>query len=414
MKKILIFFSILLCLSTLSQTSAIQAQEKANNFEATAKHALVVEVSTGKILYDKDSDTLTGVGSITKLLTAYLVYEAIEDGKLDLDTTVTISNYAYNLTFDTSIPNVPLDARSYSVKELLTAMLVTSSNSAAIALAEEIGGTEPKFVDKMTSKLKEWGIRDAQIYNASGLKNELLGENTYPGSQPSDENMMSAKAVAIVAQKLLLDFPQVTKVTSQLSAPWRGGQQINTWNYMLKGAGYERSGINGLITGSSESYGSSFVASATENDMSVISVILNADHTDTDPYARFTATNSLLDYVAENFYMAPLIKKGQSFGKSQIAIANGKSTVVTAVASSDFNVVQQANHENTKAIFTTKEKEFQAPVKKNTVIGSLTFDDQGYLDKAPSLTMVSKKTVDRSIFLKVWWNEFVDWVNTEL
>ena len=170
MKKILIFFSILLCLSTLSQTSAIQAQEKANNFEATAKHALVVEVSTGKILYDKDSDTLTGVGSITKLLTAYLVYEAIEDGKLDLDTTVTISNYAYNLTFDTSIPNVPLDARSYSVKELLTAMLVTSSNSTAIALAEEIGGTEPKFVDKMTSKLKEWGIRDAQIYNASGLK----------------------------------------------------------------------------------------------------------------------------------------------------------------------------------------------------------------------------------------------------
>ena len=98
------------------------------------------------------------VGLITHLLTAYLVYEAISEGKLSLDTDVDISDYAYNLTANPYITNLPLEARRYTVEELLEASLLVSANSATIALAEKVAGSEENFVKMMKDKLKEWKI----------------------------------------------------------------------------------------------------------------------------------------------------------------------------------------------------------------------------------------------------------------
>ncbi len=414
MRQFYIFVLTLLGFWGLLLGFSVKAEETDQPaFDAPAQHAIAIEVSTGKILYEKDSQALTGVSSITKLLTAYLVYEALEADKIKMDTPVTISNYAYNLTFDTSIPNVPLDARSYTVEQLLNAMLVASSNSATIALAEEIGGTEPKFVDKMLAKLEEWGITDAKLVNATGLPNNLLGGNIYPDSASTDENMMSARTVAIIARRLLQDFPQITDISSQISMTWNG-QPVPNWNYLLEGAAFSRTGVNGLITGTSLAYGSSLVASGKENDMSVITVILNADNSDTDSSARFTTSHSLLDYISENYYLVTLLKKGQAYDKSSVAVLNGKSKTLSAVAKSDLNVVQKAGDENTKARFESDKTTYEAPVTKQEKIGKLTFQDEGYLDSPPSVTMVAQTTVERSIFFKVWWNTFVTWVNEEL
>ena len=147
----------------------------ADNFEVGAKHAIAVDVATGKILYEKDANQPVEIASITKLLTAYLVYEAIHQGKFTLQTSVDISDYPYQLTVNPDASNVPLEARKYTVEELLETSLIASANSPAIALAEKVAGSEKKFVDLMKAKLQQWGIKDATIVNASGLNNSVLG-----------------------------------------------------------------------------------------------------------------------------------------------------------------------------------------------------------------------------------------------
>ncbi len=170
MKKPLFYlFSVLAILLFSSRTVF------SDDFNPPTKNAFVFELNTGKILYTKKADEKTEIASITKLLTIYLVYKEIENHNLDWNDTVNISDYSYNLTVDGIVSNVPLDKREYTVKELVEAVLIGNANSPAISLAEHISGSEPKFVDKMKKQLKEWGIKDAKIVNASGLNNEMLG-----------------------------------------------------------------------------------------------------------------------------------------------------------------------------------------------------------------------------------------------
>ena len=163
MKKIVLFLGLLGLLST---SVKVLADDSLN---LTAKGAIAVDANTGKVLYEKNADQPLAVGSISKLLTAYLVYESISEGKLSWQTPVKISDYSYQLTQKEDVANVPLEKSEYTVKELLEASLISNANSPAISLAEAISGSEPKFVDKMRDKLKSWGIENAKIVNATGL-----------------------------------------------------------------------------------------------------------------------------------------------------------------------------------------------------------------------------------------------------
>ena len=214
MKKIVSLFII-----TLSLFSGIVF---ADDFDAAAEHAIAIESSTGKILYEKDSMTPDGIASMTKILTIYMVYKEIEAGNLSWDTKVDISDYAYDLTANSDASNVPMEAREYTVEQLVNAAMVASANSAAIALAEKISGTESNFVDLMTAQLKDWGITDAKLVNASGLNNSYLGDNIYPGSSETDENTMSALDIAIVAQHLITEYPDILTISNQTTADFAG------------------------------------------------------------------------------------------------------------------------------------------------------------------------------------------------
>lgn len=384
------------------------------------RHAIAVEANTGKILYEKDATTSTGIGSIIKLLTAYMVYKAVDQGDLKWNSKVDISDYPFELTVSAGVSNIPLDARKYTVKQLLDATLIASANSASIALAEEIGGTESKFVDMMKAQLKDWGITDAKIVNASGLNNSYLGDNIYPGSKSDEENTMSAKDVAVIAQHVVKEYPEILDITKKTEADFDGVNKLKTSNYMLKGQPSYRKGVDGLKTGTTDLAGASFVAHSNESGMSIITVILNSDNTDTDDYARFTATNDLLNYVVYHWESKTIAKKGQAIGKSQASVLDGKSKQVTAVAKSDFNIIQKIDANNNKHIKVTT-NQMQAPVKAGDKVGTATFEDkdlvgEGYLPNQgmPSMELVAGKEVKKSFFLKVWWNHFVTFVNEKL
>ena len=418
MKKLItLMMTFLLCLGSVAPAFAA---DKKKGYDASAKHAIAVEANTGKILYEKDATTSTGVGSITKLLTAYMVYKAVDQGDLKWNSKVDISDYPFELTVSAGVSNIPLDARKYTVKQLLDATLISSANSASIALAEEIGGTESKFVDMMKAQLKDWGITDAKIVNASGLNNSYLGDNIYPGSKSDEENTMSAKDVAVIAQHVVKEYPEILDITKKTEADFDGVNKLKTSNYMLKGQPSYRKGVDGLKTGTTDLAGASFVAHSNESGMSIITVILNSDNTDTDDYARFTATNDLLNYVVYHWESKTIAKKGQAIGKSQASVLDGKSKQVTAVAKSDFNIIQKIDANNNKHIKVTT-NQMQAPVKAGDKVGTATFEDkdlvgEGYLPNQgmPSMELVAGKEVKKSFFLKVWWNHFVTFVNEKL
>ena len=418
MKKLItLMMTFLLCLGSVAPAFAA---DKKKGYDATAKHAVAVEANTGKILYEKDASTSTGIGSITKLLTAYMVYKAVDQGDLKWNSKVDISDYPFELTVSAGVSNIPLDARKYTVKQLLDATLISSANSSSIALAEEIGGTESKFVDMMKAQLKDWGITDAKIVNASGLNNSYLGDNIYPGSKSDEENTMSAKDVAIIAQHVVKEYPEILDITKKTEADFDGVNKLKTSNYMLKGQPSYRKGVDGLKTGTTDLAGASFVAHSNESGMSIITVILNADNTDTDDYARFTATNDLLNYVVYHWESKTIAKKGQAIGKSQASVLDGKSKQVTAVAKSDFNIIQKIDANNNKHIKVTT-NQMQAPVKAGDKVGTATFEDkdlvgEGYLPNQgmSSMELVAGKEVKKSFFLKVWWNHFVTFVNEKL
>ncbi len=391
----------------------------AEDFSVAAKHAIAVEVSTGKVLYEQDAQTPASIASISKLLSVYLVYEALEKGEIQLDTMVDISDYPYSLTANTELSNVNLDVRSYSVSDLLNASLITSSNSAIIALAEKIAGSEAAFVDKMKAKVAEWGITDATIVNTSGLDNSDLGENIYPGSKPDDSNQFSALDVAIIARRLILDYPQVLNITS-LNAYDFGGYTYYSTNQMLSEGTHARGGVDGLKTGTSNSAGSSFVATTTQANMRIITVVLNATDGLTNSDNRFVETNNLMNYVYNNYSAITLVKKGEAFENSSVKLFNGTKASSPAVATADLLAIQKNTSEQpVTATFTSNQSEFDAPITSGTVVGQLKIVDNdligvGYLDNIAQIDMAIPTTIKKAPWPVSWWNQFVRYVNEKL
>lgn len=413
MRKLLSLFISIVTLFIFS--NSVLAEE----FSVPAKHAVAVEVSSGKILYEQDAETKASVASISKLLSIYLVYESLAKGEITLDTMVDISDYSYSLTSNTELSNVNLDARSYSVRDLLNASLITSSNSAIIALAEKIAGSEAAFVDRMKAKVQEWGITDAKIVNVSGLDNTDLGENIYPGSSPEDVNMFSALDVAIIARRLILDHPQVLDITS-LNAYDFGGYTYYSTNQMLSDGTHARGGVDGLKTGTSNSAGSSFLATTQQAGMRIITVVLNATDGLTSPENRFVATNDLMNYVYSNFSLVTLVKKGEAFEDSKIKVFNGEKETSPVVAAADLTVVQRNQTDNVPtATFTTDIKEIDAPLKAGTLVGKLQLKDQdligkGYISEQASVDMIIPSDMKEASRPFSWWNQFVRYVNEKL
>lgn len=409
---------ILLLFTFLSLTFGIRPVF-ADDFSVAAKHAIAIEVSSGKILYEQDSETKASVASISKILSVYLVYESLQKGEITLDTMVDISDYPYSLTANTELSNVNLDERSYSVRDLLNASLITSSNSAIIALAEKVAGSEAAFVDRMKAKIQEWGITDAKIVNVSGLDNADLGTNVYPGSSSEDANMFSALDIAIIARRLILDYPQVLEITSLNAYDFAGYTYYST-NQMLSEGTHARGGVDGLKTGTSNSAGSGFLATTQQAGMRIITVVLNATDGLAMPENRFVATNNLMNYIYSNFTAQLLVKQGEAFENSSIKVFNGEKESAPVVAAADLYVVKRNQTDKTvTATFTSELTEIDAPLTAGTYIGKLQLKDQdligkGYIEDQASVDMVLANDMKEAAWPISWWNQFVRYVNEKL
>ena len=264
-KKIALWITVLFMFASASfsllpnRTSAAENDSLGLNAEA----AILVDAETGAILYEKNADVVLGVASMSKMMTEYLVLEAIKDGTISWDQKVMISEYIHNLSSpNMGLSNVGLtQGEQYTVKELYEAMAIFSANAATSALAEVVAGTEKGFVELMNKKAEELKLGEYKFVNSSGLNNsDLLGN--HPAGNPDDENVMSAKATARLAYHLLNDFPEVSDTASKPVLKFRDGRDYKNFNYMLPGLVFEYPGVDGLKTGSTDFAGYGFTATA--------------------------------------------------------------------------------------------------------------------------------------------------------
>ena len=401
-------------LPILNLTSTVSAAEATPKVEAKA--AFILEPSTGKILMNQNGDEKLGIASMTKMISEYLIFEAIEKGDIKWDQTVTISDYAQQLSQDNSLSNVPLrQDETYTFKELYQAMAIYSANAATVAMAESIAGSEPEFVDMMKEKVESWGIKDYELYNSTGLSNADLKGHMYPGSNEKNENAMSARSIAIVAQNLLESYPEVLETTSIPMMIFKDGTsdsiKMDNWNWMLKGLVSERENVDGLKTGTTDFAGATFTGTAEENGMRIITVVMNVTDGQEDLQKRFSETDKMMDWAFSNWEKVQVYKKNEELKDVKpLNVEKGKTDSLKVAVASDVSLLVPVNTDlkEKEATFTAKKsvlnksKKVEAPIKKGAKLGiaeiSMKNDDLGYIDgtKGAKADVIAAQKIEKA------------------
>lgn len=228
---------------------------------AVAGPALLIEPSTGLVLYAEDADLPWRPASLTKLMTAYLAFEAIRDGKLSPEDTVTCTQNAQSQP--PSRLGMPLGGQ-LKVDLAIKALIVKSANDVAIMLAEKIGGTEANFVEMMNQTAKRLGMTNTHFVNANGLP-MFISENV----EAPDQSVTTARDMAILASMILKEFPQYAPIFAMTEVKI-GNRMVVTHNGLLKS--YD--GADGMKTGFICAAGYNVVASATRDGRQLVAVVL--------------------------------------------------------------------------------------------------------------------------------------------
>ncbi|MFD1066972.1 serine hydrolase [Oceanobacillus locisalsi] len=376
----------------------------AEELDLEAESAILVDAETGKVLYAKDPDMALPPASMTKIMTEYLVWEAVENGDISWDTTTQVSDYAYEVSSNVDSSGIGLtQQQDYTVEDLYAAMAINSDNGASIALAELIAGSESEFVEMMNAKGEELGLPEFKFVNSTGLDNESLGDNYPEGTSPNDTNLLSARSSAMLGSALVNDYPEALDISSIPSTEF-DGRTIENWNYMLDHDSvnleqYFYEGVDGLKTGHTELAGYAFTGTAERDGRRLITVVMKTDSIE----KRFEETAKLLDYGFDEFETQELFPAGyQQEGEETFPVARGKEREVNVGINEAIHVPLKSGEEELYHLeYTMNEDrlnddgELEAPVEADEVIGTVNVvydgeeEDHGYLSDE-----VSKESYD--------------------
>lgn len=395
----------------------------------TVDAAILIDADTGKILYEQNAEKPLGIASMTKMMTEYILLDAIDKGTIKWDQEYHINEYTYKLSHDRALSNVPLrQDGTYTIRELYEAMAIYSANAATVAIAETIAGTETEFLKLMDKKAKELGLKDYKFVNATGLNNADLFNMHPKGTGPKDENVMSAESVAKLAYHLLKDHPEVLETSKIAEKTFRQGTEdaiiMKNWNFMLPSLIYAYEGVDGLKTGTTDFAGHCFTGTAERNGTRLIAVVMKAvDSQGVGSYkARFDATAKLFDYGFGQFSKEELLSTDYKFkGNETIKVTKGKEDKVKIALKEPFSMmVKSSERDLYKPKLILDKKSLEAEVPKGTVVGKVVLErtegtDYGYIDgKEYSIPVVTAEKVERAgaislffqgvgnFFVKIW------------
>lgn len=379
---------ILICIQTLqfSMVPNVLAEETATTpeteqapdtaVEVTAPSVILMEMTTGTVLYEKDADTARPPASVTKVMTMLLIFDALAEGKIQLEDEVTISEYASSMGGS----QVFLETgEKQTVETLLKCISVASANDACVAMAEYISGNEEEFVRQMNLRAEGLGMKHTHFLNCNGLD--------------TDGHETSARDIALMSRELLMKYPEIhnyctiwmeniTHTTSKGSSEFG----LTNTNKLIRQYEY----ATGLKTGSTGKAKFCVSATAEKNGVGLIAVIMGAE----DSKVRFKDAVTLLNY---GFGKCQMYTDEKMPSLDPISVAGGIQEFISLEYEKKFTYLDTTGA-NLNAVTSRLQipDKVNAPVKKGDVVGQLIY----YLDgkKIGSVNLLAEESVKKAGF----------------
>ncbi|MEK8133087.1 D-alanyl-D-alanine carboxypeptidase family protein [Paenibacillus filicis] len=381
-----------------------------------ASSAILIEATTGQVLYEYNADKALPPASMAKMMTEYLVMEAIESGKLQMDQTINTSQAAADAIGSGQLLAYNEQA---TVDNMFAAMSIYSANDATIALAEAVaGGSEENFAKLMNEKAKEFGLSpDAHFINATGLGRADMGKHA--PTELQGETLLTARDAAIIASHLINDHKNVLEYTKTPSRKFREKDKdpMINWNWMLAAnkssrnfAKYAYEGLDGLKTGHTNEAGYCFTGTAERNGMRLISVVMG---TGMGPKgkeeARFIETAKLLNYGFNNFESKTVLTaKTEIDSLKTVNIKKGVELQVPVVTQTGLTLVAKKGTPADQFQITTEpieEGKRVAPIQKDQVMGKVKVT---YQNKEYSVNLIAKEEVEKAGWFRLFFRAIKD------
>ena len=353
---------------------------KVNALELTnyAKSAVLIEPTTNTIIYDYNMNERRAPASMTKIMTMLLIMESIDNGKINWDDEVLISQNAAGMGGS----QIFLEANSkIKVEELLKGIAIASGNDAAVAMAEHIAGSTNEFVKMMNEKAKELGLKDTNFENVHGLDSENHYSTAYDMAQIAKELLKHERILEFTSlYEEYLEKPDGTKT-------WL----VNT-NKLVRF--YE--GVDGLKTGFTSTAGYCLTSTAKKNNIRFISVVMGVDTSE----HRSADTTSMLNYGFSNYKLNTILTTNDSVGN--IIIKKGQKRTVNIMPLENINDLIKQNEEKNYS-YNLKKYDITAPVYKGDVVGTLEIiDNNGKVLKEINVTV--SENVKKNTFISLFKN----------
>lgn len=343
---------------TETETDASQKADNESGPDTEGISAIVMESSTGQVIYEKNADEKLPPASVTKVMTLLLILEAVDEGKINLEDTVTVSEYAASMGGS----QVFLEAgETQTVDTMIKCIAVASANDACVAMAEMIAGTEEAFVKMMNEKAAELGMKNTNFVNCNGLD--------------TDGHLTTARDIAIMSRELTVNHPEIFEYTKiwmeNITHKTNKGESefgLTNTNKLMRQYEY----ATGLKTGSTGKAKFCLSATATKNDVDLIAVVM----AEPDSKTRVKDAISLLNY---GFSTVNKYTDDLSDFQMETAVSGGEEVQISGRAESDFSYVDLEGKDLSGVErHVQMKKEVQAPVKTGDLIGTITYtlDDQ--------------------------------------
>lgn len=385
MKKFLLlafmFFSFNVYAEILDENN-----QEVPDYTQSAKSAILIEASTGKILYKKNISEPLAPASLTKSMTLLLIAEAIDQGQIKMNDIVLVSKNAQSLGGS----QIYIGAGDkLSVYDLLKGIGISSANDASVALAEYISGTEASFVDKMNKRASQLGLKNTNFKNSHGLD--------------EDGHYTTVEDLAIISRELIkYDF--ILKITNT----YEEHININGENRWLVNTNkligqYEE--VDGLKTGHTDNAGYCIITTMKKNNMRLIAILLGSN----DMTIRNREVMNLLEYGYNLYESRNILKNDSSLGK--IYVDKSINKYYEYYLEQDINLVQRKNSENIDNSYDIKLYELKAPISKDTVVGKLLFK---YGNSQTPYNIVIKDNIKKVSYLGNLYSHFMDIISGNL
>ena len=336
------------------------------NLAENAKSAILIDASTGNIIYEKNAHEKLAPASMTKMMSMLLIMEAIDRGELKWNQMITASENASSMGGSQILLET---GEKMSVKDLFKGIAVASGNDAVVALSEAIAGTEDEFVKRMNQRAKELGLQDTNFKNPHGLDTANHYSSAYD---------MSLIAKELVKHEKVLEF------TSIYEDYLREGQKNKVWLVNTNKLVRFYDGLDGLKTGYTKEAGYCLTSTAKRGDTRFITVVMGEPDTKT----RNSETTSMLDYAFSQYESEKIFSKDNSVGTVRVDL--GKTETVKLFPMEDVSVLNKKSENKKNVNYELKVNHLSAPIKKGENVGELILKVEGEKNRTIPLTVQNK------------------------